>query len=82
MLIGHASRDIDANLLRENWEKNYPVRRIDGLPDFVEVTAGKKNESMLFSFDYDIVILYIQQIFVCSIQRVMYIKLLRQTSQQ
>ncbi len=41
MLIGHVSRDIDMNALRENWERNYPVRHIDGLPDFVEVTAGK-----------------------------------------
>jgi hypothetical protein len=29
------------NGLRENWERNYPIRHIDGLPDFVEVTAGK-----------------------------------------
>ena len=41
MLVGYVSRDIDMNLLRENWEKNYPVRRIDGLPEFVEVTAGR-----------------------------------------
>ncbi len=41
MLIGHVSREIDMNGLRENWERNYPVRHIDGLPDFVEVTAGK-----------------------------------------
>ena len=40
MLIGHVSKDIDMNALKENWERNYPVRRIDGLPDFVEVTAG------------------------------------------
>ena len=40
MLVGHVSRDIDMNVLRENWERNYPVRHIDGLPDFVEVTAG------------------------------------------
>jgi hypothetical protein len=44
MLIGHVSRDIDVNVLRENWEKNYPVRHVDGLPDFVEVTAGMKHE--------------------------------------
>lgn len=41
MLVGYVSRDIDMNLLRENWEKNYPIRRIDGLPEFVEVTAGR-----------------------------------------
>lgn len=41
MLIGPVSRDIDMNSLRENWERNYPVRHIDGLPDFIEVTAGK-----------------------------------------
>ena len=41
MLIGHVSREMDLNVLRENWEKNYPIRRIDGLPDFVEVTAGR-----------------------------------------
>ncbi|CAF1646210.1 unnamed protein product, partial [Adineta ricciae] len=40
MLLGHVSKDIDMNALRENWERNYPVRHIDGLPDFVEVTAG------------------------------------------
>ncbi len=40
MLIGLVSRDIDMNVLRENWERNYRVRHIDGLPDFVEVTAG------------------------------------------
>jgi hypothetical protein len=41
MLIGPVSRDIDMNILRENWERNYPIRHIDGLPDFIEVTAGK-----------------------------------------
>ncbi|CAF0728160.1 unnamed protein product [Rotaria sordida] len=40
MLTGHVNRDIDINILRENWERNYPIRHIDGLPDFVEVTAG------------------------------------------
>jgi hypothetical protein len=40
MLIGHISRDIDMNTLRDNWEKNYPIRHLDGLPDFVEVTIG------------------------------------------
>ncbi len=40
MLIGHVSREIDINALRENWEKNYPIRQLDGLPDFVEVTTG------------------------------------------
>ncbi|CAF3409358.1 unnamed protein product, partial [Rotaria socialis] len=40
MLNGPVSRDIDLNLLRENWERNYSVRHIDGLPDFVEVTVG------------------------------------------
>jgi hypothetical protein len=40
MLIGHINREIDMNILRENWEKNYPIRRLDGLPDFVEVTTG------------------------------------------
>ncbi len=40
MLIGYVSREIDVNTLRENWEKNYPLRRLDGLPDFVEVTTG------------------------------------------
>ncbi|CAF1072689.1 unnamed protein product [Rotaria magnacalcarata] len=40
MLTGPVSRDIDLNLLRENWERNYSVRHIDGLPDFVEVTVG------------------------------------------
>lgn len=39
-LIGSTHRDIDLNLLRENWEKNYPIRRLEGLPDFVEVTAS------------------------------------------
>ncbi len=41
MLVGHVSRDIDMHMLRENWERNYPIRHIDGLPDFIEVTAGK-----------------------------------------
>jgi len=40
MLVGHVSRDIDMNILRENWERNYPIRHIDGLPDFIEITAG------------------------------------------
>ena len=40
MLIGLINRDIDINALRENWERNYPIRRLDGLPDFVEVTTG------------------------------------------
>jgi len=40
MLIGHISRDIDMNTLRDNWEKNYPIRHLDGFPDFVEVTIG------------------------------------------
>ena len=46
MLIGYINRDIDVNTLRENWEKNYPIRHLDGLPDFVEVTTGisKKNK--------------------------------------
>jgi hypothetical protein len=34
MLIGHINREIDTNILRENWEKNYPIRH------FVEVTTG------------------------------------------
>lgn len=42
MLMGHVSREIDMNNLKENWERNYPIRHIDGLPDFVEVTAGKR----------------------------------------
>ena len=41
MLMSHVSREIDMNNLKENWERNYPIRHIDGLPDFVEVTAGK-----------------------------------------
>jgi hypothetical protein len=41
MLIGYINRDIDMNILRENWEKNYPIRHLDGLPDFVEVTTGR-----------------------------------------
>lgn len=40
MLIGLINRDIDINALRENWERNYPIRRLDGVPDFVEVTTG------------------------------------------
>jgi len=28
------------NTLRDNWEKNYPIRHLDGFPDFVEVTIG------------------------------------------
>jgi hypothetical protein len=40
MLTGPVSREIDMNILRENWEKNYPVRHLEGLPDFVEVTTG------------------------------------------
>ncbi|CAF4788382.1 unnamed protein product, partial [Rotaria magnacalcarata] len=28
MLTGPVSRDIDLNLLRENWERNYSVRHI------------------------------------------------------
>ncbi|CAM4949581.1 unnamed protein product [Rotaria socialis] len=40
MLIGPVNRDIDINFLRENWEKSYPIRHLDGLPDFVEVTTG------------------------------------------
>ena len=49
MLIGPVSRDIDINMLRENWERNYPIRHIDGLPDFVEITAGmfKLNGKMM-----------------------------------
>jgi hypothetical protein len=50
MLIGYISRDIDVNTLRENWEKNYPIRHLDGLPDFVEVTTGilKKQLRLFF----------------------------------
>jgi hypothetical protein len=40
MLIGHVSREIDMNAFCENWEKNYPIRHFDDLPDFVEVTIG------------------------------------------
>ncbi|CAF2638292.1 unnamed protein product [Rotaria sp. Silwood2] len=40
MLIGHVSREIDTNSCRESWEKSYPIRYLDGLPDFVEVTTG------------------------------------------
>lgn len=40
MLSGHANRDIDMDAFRENWEKSYPIRHLDGLPDFVEVTIG------------------------------------------
>ncbi|CAF0983342.1 unnamed protein product [Rotaria sordida] len=40
MLIGHVSREIDMNICRESWEKSYPIRHLDGLPDFVEVTTG------------------------------------------
>ncbi|CAF0742850.1 unnamed protein product [Didymodactylos carnosus] len=38
--IGQLSRDIDMNNLKDNWERNYPIRKIDGMPDFVEVLAG------------------------------------------
>ncbi len=41
MLIGPINRDIDMNILRENWEKNYPIRYLENLPDFVEVTTGR-----------------------------------------
>jgi hypothetical protein len=51
MLIGHVSREIDMNILRENWERNYPVRHIDGLPDFVEVTAGMCKDLKRILFD-------------------------------
>ncbi|CAF4766441.1 unnamed protein product, partial [Rotaria sp. Silwood1] len=40
MLIGHVSREIDTDVCRKNWEKSYPIRYLDGLPDFVEVTTG------------------------------------------
>lgn len=40
ILIGPVNRDIDVNLLRENWEKSYPIRHMDGLPEFVEVSTG------------------------------------------
>ncbi len=52
MLIGHVSRDIDMNAFRENWEKNYPVRHLDGLPDFVEVTTGIFNLSEIRDFEF------------------------------
>ncbi|CAF4513608.1 unnamed protein product, partial [Didymodactylos carnosus] len=39
-LIGPLPRDMDISILRENWERNYPIRKIDGMPDFVEVLAG------------------------------------------
>jgi hypothetical protein len=38
--MGPVSREIDMIILRENWEKNYPIRHLEGLPDFVEVTIG------------------------------------------
>lgn len=40
MLIGSVNREMDLNALRDNWERNYPIRHLDGLPDFVEVTTG------------------------------------------
>ena len=40
VLIGYINREIDMNSLRENWERNYPVRHIENLPDFIEVSAG------------------------------------------
>lgn len=40
MFIGHVNREIDMNQLRENWEKNYPIRHLDNLPDFVEILIG------------------------------------------
>lgn len=39
-LIGPVNREMDLNALRDHWEKNYPIRHFDGLPDFVEVTTG------------------------------------------
>ena len=50
MLIGHVSRESDLNALRENWERNYPLRHLDGLPDFVEVTASEENFDVLIIF--------------------------------
>lgn len=41
MLIGPVNREIDLTAIRDNWEKNYPIRHFDGLPDFVEVIIGK-----------------------------------------
>lgn len=40
-LIGPINREIDMQALMDNWEKNYPVRHLEGLPEFVEVTTGK-----------------------------------------
>ena len=39
--MGPVSREMDVIALRENWEKNYPIRHLEGLPDFVEVTTGR-----------------------------------------
>ncbi len=75
MLIGHVSRDIDMNILRENWERNYPVRHIDGLPDFIEVTAGRFEFDFVMIDQYSNFFLFLKGIFECFIQHVMYIKL-------
>jgi len=39
-LIGLIDRDVDLHQLRENWKRNYPLEQLDGLPEFVQVTAG------------------------------------------
>lgn len=41
MLVGCVNREIDQPAIRDNWERNYPIRHLDGLPDFVEVTIGR-----------------------------------------
>lgn len=55
MLIGPINREMDAAYFRDNWEKNYPIRHLDNLPDFVEVSIGiaetwSRFESNLLSF--------------------------------
>jgi len=47
-LIVPINRDLDTSQFRENWKKNYPIRQLDNLPEFVEVSTGRS--SIFFSF--------------------------------
>ena len=79
MLIGLINREIDMNALRDNWEKNYPVRHLDGLPDFVEITTGM-SISVRVKANFNFVLLKVM--LECSIQLVMYIKLVQMMNRQ
>lgn len=77
MLLAPVNREMDTNYLRDNWEKNYPIRHLDNLPDFVEVSIGMDESGSPCESNFSIGIddvFFFKEMSECFIPLVMYIK--------